>query len=220
MWQMVRSAILLVSVTSVGLPTAASRQTAQRECLAIGFGAWMPARPDWLAPSWWVEPPPLRLSSRVAASIHGTNWLVLGFAPGGDSTIRVTPWSRRVRAAEFLWAWRAPSPDSLQLIRFAALSVGLSLRGTWQGDTLRAEHMASLTCSRRIPTPARTLTSFGTLAKPPTRIRRQRELCTRWSWRIVPIPRVIVPKQLWNARGWTVPFVGHVSVARCRLTSA
>jgi hypothetical protein len=37
---------------------------------------------------------------------------------------------------EFFWSWRAPHPDSLELLRPAALSNGLEVHGAWTGDTL------------------------------------------------------------------------------------
>ncbi len=110
---------------------------APHDCIAIGFGTWMPHRPDWLSRSWWREPPHLRLLLDVEASIHGDQWFSLGFAPRGDSLLQLTPKSRPARLADFLWVWRAPTADSLHLIRFAALSVGLSVLGRWQDDTLR-----------------------------------------------------------------------------------
>ncbi len=110
---------------------------APRDCIAIGFGSWMPHRPDWLSRSWWYEPPHLRLLLDVQAVIYGDQWFSLGFAPSGDSLLQLTPKSPPARLVDFLWGWRAPTADSLHLIRFAALSVGLSVGGRWQGDTLR-----------------------------------------------------------------------------------
>jgi len=86
---------------------------------------------------WWREPPHLRLLPRPAASTHGEQWYSIGFAPRGDSVSREPSSTRPVRMASFLWGWRAPTADSVALIRFAALSVGLSIHGEWLGDTLR-----------------------------------------------------------------------------------
>jgi hypothetical protein len=109
----------------------------RRDCLALGFGSWLPKRPNWLTPAWWREPPHLRLLGRSVGSLHGKEWYGLDFAPGAESAVREKSGGSLVRLADFLWAWRAPQPDSLELIRVAALSEGLSVTGTWRGDTLR-----------------------------------------------------------------------------------
>ena len=126
----------LISSRNPPGPQSASPEP-PKDCLALGFGTWMPRRPDWLPRSWWREPPHLRLLPRLEGSVNGEGWFSVGFAPTGDSTSKPTRTSRAVRVAEFLWVWRAPTSDSLQLIRFAFLSVGLSVAGRWDSDTLR-----------------------------------------------------------------------------------
>jgi hypothetical protein len=80
---------------------------------------------------------------RPAASIRGAQWFLLGFAPRGDSISRGAPGRPPVRAAEFLWGWRAPRTDSLELMRVAAPGVaGVAVSGAWRADTLRGHAKA------------------------------------------------------------------------------
>ena len=120
------AALLLLVGASVSAPT-------EENCLALGFGRWLPRTPDWLPGDWWREPPHIRLLADSAALIDGDQWYALSFAPQGD-TISHNKSVRPIQIYEFLWHWRAPSTDSIVLIRPAALSVGLLVRGRWKGD--------------------------------------------------------------------------------------
>ena len=121
-------------VGQLSVPDASSRQ-----CVALGFGHWAPARPSWLTAAWWREPPHVQLYRHELLTIRGVRWDSLGVAPffQSDSTWRKVLARGDVRMRDFFWGWRATTPDSIEFVRIAALSYGLWVRGKWHGDTLR-----------------------------------------------------------------------------------
>jgi hypothetical protein len=138
-----RGVLFLGAFTAFGGQTVARAQA----CVALGYGHWIPAPPEWLPSPWFETPPHVRLHAtptRSAPYFQKRGWKAVGAAPklGADSLWTV-PSSQRGVGYQFaigdvFAGWRAPQRDSLELRRLAALSWDVEIHGHWTGDTLRA----------------------------------------------------------------------------------
>lgn len=106
-------------------------------CIALGFGPWSSWGADWLPLGWDERFPHLELRQ-------------LQEGRRGDRRLRLAPHSPRppqptvledVRDRRYALVFDDWSPlrgDSVRVIRWRAMSMGISVEGAWTGDTLRA----------------------------------------------------------------------------------
>jgi hypothetical protein len=138
-----RGVLLLVAFTAFGGQNVARAQT----CVALGYGHWIPAAPEWLPSPWFERPPHVRLHvapTRAARLFQTRGWKAVGAAPDlGADTLWTKPRADGgvmypFDVGDVFGGWRAPQHDSLELRRLASLSWDVEVLGRWFGDTLRA----------------------------------------------------------------------------------
>lgn len=138
---------VLALAASIATIARAQSVSVDRQCVVLGFGRWLPDNPGWLRASWReVTPPiallrtPIRRSQQVSrgwrsVSAAPTRGIDTAAKPGDD------PYAWPI--SSMIQGWRAIGPDSLALAHFVALGEGVTIRGRWIGDTLRARAHSS-----------------------------------------------------------------------------